>query len=80
MGERHICVSYPFDSLVLSGLATRCVKVVVLPLACDVLMIVIIGDAVKETIESVTVTWLGVLSVDSSEFVIVVNKIDCCEV
>jgi len=81
MGDTHIYVSYPFDSLVLSGSATRCVRVVVLPLACvDVLIIVIVEDTVKETIESVTVTLLGVLSVDSGEPVFVVNTMDCCEV
>jgi len=72
-------VSYPFDSLVLSGSATD--EVVKSPLACvDVLRIVIIGDAVKETVESVIVTELGTLSVDSSELVIVTNTMDCCEV
>ena len=56
-------------------------RVVVLPLACvDVLKIVIVGDAVKETIGSVTVTLLGVLSVDPGELVFVVNTMDCCEV
>lgn len=56
-------------------------KVVVLPLVrVDVLRIVIIGDAVKETIESVTVTELGIFGVDSSKLVIVVNTMDCCGV
>ena len=56
-------------------------RVVVLPLACvDVLNIVIVGDAVKETIDTVTVTLLGVLSVDSDELVFVVSTMDCCEV